>query len=152
MDMFESERSTWRPVILLNVFNTVRNVLAIAKECMERGDPEAGVIDKRLLRDVEERKLEFSTCEEKLVRMLIRSGHVQSSMSLGAGSQKILMRRQENGNGKNTSYKTLPPADVGELDGVARTLESAREQLMALWRDRGIQTLAKQRLQEDWRD
>ena len=59
MDSFEIERATWRPVILLNVFNTVRNVLAVAKECMERGDPESSVIDKRLLRDVEERKLEL---------------------------------------------------------------------------------------------
>lgn len=150
MDMFENERATWRPVILLNVFNTVRNVLAVAKEAMERNDPEANIIDRKLLRAVEERKLEFSTCEEKLVRMLIRSGHVQSSVSLGSSNQKILMRRQ--GDEVDTTYRSLSTTDVSELDGIARTLESAREQLLALWKDKGVQIMARQRLQEDWRD
>lgn len=146
LSSFESERSTWRPVILLNVFNTVRNVLSVAKEACERDDPEASVIDRILLKQVEERKAEFSTCEEKLVRMLIRSGHVQSS---GQSSQKILMRRQ---GAESHTFKSLPPSDIRELDNIARTLESMQDHLIALWRDPGIQTLAKQRLQEDWRD
>jgi hypothetical protein len=150
LDLFESERKTWRPVILLNVFNTVRNVLSVAKEACERGDPEASYIDRHLLKQVEEKRSEFAACEEKLVKMLIRSGHVQSSVSLGTSTQKVLMKRQSHDN--DSTFKALDSTDLRELDEIARILESMQDHLVMLWRDPGIQRLTKQRLQEDWRE
>jgi guanine nucleotide-binding protein subunit alpha len=150
IELFESERQTWRPVILLNVFNTVRNVLSVAREACERNDPESSYIDRHLLRQVEDQRPEFAACEEKLVRMLVRSGHVQSSVSLGASSQKVLMRRQEADRG--SGFRLLTSTDIRELDAIGKVLDQMQDQLIALWRDQGVQKLVKQRLQEDWRE
>lgn len=170
LDRFESERSTWRPVILLNVFNTIRNVLSIAMEARDRSDPEASSIDQELLKKVEQRKQDLAACEEKLVGMLIRSGHVQTSVAggLGTSSKAVLMRRQgahsrnnsassspttsESQDSSGSTFKPLSETDKRDLDASAHSLEVIQDSLTALWKDPGIKKLVKERLQEDWRD
>jgi hypothetical protein len=151
-DSFEAERKTWRPVILLNVFNTVRNVLSVAKEARERGYSEASDIDLHLLEQVEEKRSEFGVCEEKLVKMLIRSGHVQSSVPPGTESQKVLVKRLSHENVSSSTFTALDSTDLRELNSIAWILESMQDRLVMLWRDPGIQRLTRQRLQEDWRE
>ena len=133
---FDSERLTWRPVILLNVFRTIQDMLFEASMTIESDVPEARTINRELLKQVEEWDNKFLRgCLEKLTRMQVTTGR---GPKYGDRSRVFTM---------------LAPSDVFQLNDIARKLELAHDQIASLWRDPGIQSLVlKPRLREEWRD
>ncbi len=155
---FDDERATWKPVILLNILNTVRNILTVIKEDTSLSSGKHGTLEPALLARVNAVSPELLSCEDRLIQILLNSGHIQTGPEDtpgGASSKAVYLRRKALNGGGRTSVemtrKLLSAEDSSAWESIAGLVNSHKDDIMKLWREPLVQYIVKERLQEDWR-